>query len=397
MALSRRTFLSSSAAIALALAARPNIAGADGDQSLRFEPLLAPDANGLALPPGFTSRVVARSGQPVANSSYRWPIFPDGGACFETNDGGWYYVANSEHPAVGEGGVGAIRFDRHGEILRARSILTGTTNNCAGGPTPWRTWLSCEEISTGLVWECDPRGRFAGVARPALGTFKHEAVAVDSTRRRLYLTEDEPDGRLYRFTARHHGDLRSGLLEAARVDGKAVTWIEIPDPAATAQPTRLQVPETTPFQGGEGIWWTDGAITFVTKRDHKVWRLDTERECISVLHDALAPGSNGVLGEPDNVTVTDRGDVFITEDQGTDQQVVLVTRKGKVLPVLQLAGHPGSELSGIAFSPSGRRMYISSQRGTDGGPGLGITYEVSGPFRGRQDDQWDSPHRRDHD
>ena len=98
----------------------------------------APDANGLRLPAGFTSRVVARSGvQPVATSSYIWHAAPDGGACFPTEeDGGWIYVSNSEMWFTG-GGVGALQFSAAGEIVAARQLLTGTSGNCAGGVTPW--------------------------------------------------------------------------------------------------------------------------------------------------------------------------------------------------------------------------------------------------------------------
>ena len=383
MSMTRRSFLTSTAAVAVAMGAKPALAGAHTDRGRsRFGALGAPDANGIMLPPGFRSRVVARALQPVAGTSHEWHFFPDGGACFPTRHGGWTYVSNSESLGTGDGGAGAIEFDRHGRIVAARSILTGSDHNCAGGPTPWGTWLSCEERSGGRVFECDPAGRAPGIDRPALGRFSHEAAAVDGDLRRVYLTEDTPDGRLYRFTAERRGDLRSGRLEAAKVDGDRVTWLTIPDPSGATTPTRLQVPETTPFAGGEGIWWLDGAITFVTKRDRRLWRLDTRRNRIAVFYDALADPS--VLGEPDNVTVTDRGDVYVAEDQGADQQVVVITRSGRALPILQLVDQPGSELAGIAFNPRGDRMYISSQRGTDRAPGLGITYEITGPFDATQ-------------
>jgi secreted PhoX family phosphatase len=341
-------------------------------------PLGDPDASGLRVPAGFTARVIARTGTMVAGSSYEWHLLPDGGATFATEDGGWIYVSNAEVPL--RGGVGAIRFSPTGEIRDAYRILDRTDVNCAGGKTPWHTWLSCEEVNTGLVYECDPWGEREAIARPALGVFKHEAVAVDSVRGHLYLTEDESDGRFYRFTPGgmlgDRPDLTSGRLEMAAVDGAgAVTWLEVPDPGRVAGiPTRQQVPASTAFRGGEGIWYHDGAIYFATKSDNRVWRYDVAAEELTVLYDAATAPDPQLTGV-DNLTVSCCGDVLVAEDGGS-MEVVAILPDGELKPLLQVIGQDLSEITGPAFDPSGTRLYFSSQRS----PESGMTWEITGPF-----------------
>jgi len=337
--------------------------------------LREPDAHGIMLPPGFSSRVLARSNQVVPGTTHLWHRDPDGGAVFERGSG-WIYVSNSE---TFPGGVSALEFDRNGRVVAGRPILRDfTLANCAGGAMPWGTWLSCEEWEYGRVWECDPTGAAEAINRPALGVFCHEAVAADPFGQCLYLTEDRPDGCLYRFEPAQWGDLSSGVLTVAVVDGDGnVGWRAVPTPAPPIfeAPTRRQVTGAATFKGGEGIVYHDDHVFFTTKGDNKVWDLDVGRQHLSIRYDA-STATDARLRGVDNIAASADGDLYIAEDGG-NLEIVLVDADARTIPVLRVVGQDRSELTGPAFDPSGTRLYFSSQRGTDG---TGITYEVSGPF-----------------
>jgi Bacterial protein of unknown function (DUF839) len=386
--LRRREFIAGGALAAGALAFSPAflrqaLAAPAGPGDGPYGPLMGPNDNHLMLPAGFSSREIAVGTRPVAG--YPWHIYQDGQACYTSvQPGKWYLVSNSESVSASGAGSSAIRFAPDGTIESAYRILAGTNINCAGGPTPWGTWLSCEEHDEGLVWEADPAGVIPAQPRPALGSFSHEAAAVDRETGHVYLTEDKGDGGFYRFTPVRDTDLSAGRLEVAVVgaDGH-VSWKAVPSPSGGARgPTRGQLPEMTKFEGGEGAWYARGVVYFTTKGDIRVWSYTLSSQKMETLFDrALAADSS--LDAVDNVTVGAAGDVLVCEDGG-NLEVGLITPEKKVSPFLRFPGaeHAGSELCGVVFSPSGKRMYVTSQRAEiTPGAQSGAIYEISGPFR----------------
>ncbi|MGW2675370.1 alkaline phosphatase PhoX [Streptomyces sp. NPDC001436] len=375
-----------------------------------YGPLLPDPAGLLALPAGFSYRVITHSGVTTLDSGESTPSNHDGTAAFEGPRGVTLLVNNHElkgpranwpHPVplaeglvydpAASGGCTVVEVRRGGEVAEWVGIA-GTSTNCAGGATPWSTWLTCEETEDlagkngmtkdhGYVFEVDPHDRRANRGpQPvkAFGRYAHEAVVIDPHQGHAYLTEDAsgPNGLLYRWTPpqgfRHgRGRLRTlapdaGVLAAAKCFDKAgqfvddlsratkagtvygVDWVEVADRDARTLSVRKQfgAGAVTRARKLEGMWWADGGAYFVSSyareespgaaHDGQVWFYDPKRRTVRlvVLIGVNAdPDTEGGFDGPDNITVSPYGGLVIAEDGNGLQHLLGATESGRVYPL----------------------------------------------------------------
>ncbi|MGW3656572.1 alkaline phosphatase PhoX [Streptomyces sp. NPDC005151] len=408
---------------------------------------LAPDPDGLLdLPQGFRYRVLSREGDRLRSGEGRVPSNHDGMAAFTGHRGRVHLVRNHENrvtakipvPTVdgltydpmGKGGCTALELDSRGAVLGERVAIAGTAVNCAGGRTPWNTWLTCEETEDragtngytkdhGFIFEvdgADPR-RTGAVPLTAMGRFQHEAIAIDPNNGIVYETEDafdKPFGLFYRFLPElplgGTGSLRAGgELQAMRVPGvpdlsviqetgasfDRIEWVPVPDPQAAGTPIRFQdfgPKGITHAQKLEGCYWGGSSVYFVSSfaqsaagsaADHfgQVWRYEPKRRRLTLVV-VFGPGTDVQLpGEsPDNICLTSDGGLMVCEDGNGAQHVFGVTRHGEVYAMARGRQNIGTaespewgEFAGVTFAPDGGTMFVNCYT-------PGTTFAVTGPW-----------------
>jgi secreted PhoX family phosphatase len=345
------------------------------------------------------------------------------------------HVAGYVYDEAAPGGTTNIEVDRHGNRVREYVSLAGTHNNCAGGATPWNTWLTCEETESspsgsslrhGYVFEVDPYDQDANrdpKAIKALGRYAHESCVVDPHTSAIYLTEDAtaPNGLLFRFTPPDSalplgkGSLRdlsgtAGTLEAmkASTPGGAhvpdlsvasepgttyrVGWVDVPDRDATTTSVRKQFSDSqiTRSRKLEGMWWADGGAYFVAsfartsdgsaaQHDGQVWFYDPLDSTLELkLCFAYTPADQDSDPDgPDNITVSPYGGVIIAEDGDGKNHLVGSSDSGEVFVFARNELDGDSEFTGPTFSNDKQTLFACVQS-------PGHVFAIQGPFHKRR-------------
>ena len=385
---------------------------------------LRPAGPHLDLPEAFRYVTFGAEGTPMSNGRPT-PAGHDGMAAFPGPRGTVRLVRNHEiggwrepfgpgaYDRLGGGGAVNLIFDPSaGRLLASYPSLTGTVNNCAGGRTPWGSWLSCEETTAGLAHGyAEPHGYCfevpAGGSSPVralplkdMGRFVHEAVCVDPRSGTVYETEDRDTAGLYRFLPRARRTLAAGgRLQMLAVDGRPgydtrrgqppggtlpVRWVDIPDPdPPDAGRNPLAVFEQGLARGGavfarlEGCWWQRGRAVVVSTSGGdagfgQVWEYSPGPGGGRLSLRFESPSAD-VLRHPDNVTATPRGGLLLCEDGVGPDHIRGLTRSGEVFDFARNRFSDG-EFCGATFSPDGRWLFVNVQS-------PGTTFAITGPWR----------------
>jgi uncharacterized protein len=435
MVLSRRRFLRRSAAGILLVGGTDVLRTAA--PSAGYGPLVDDPEGRLALPEGFGYTVVTEAGVTELDSGEPTPRNHDGTGAFAAAGGGTVLVLNHEiregagtelavphldglvYDPGAAGGCTIVTTDAHGGRVSERVGIAGTSTNCAGGVTPWGTWLTCEETEAragergygrdhGYVFEVDPFDRAALVdPRPvkALGRYSHEALAVDPAAGHIYLTEDAsgPNGLVYRWMPppgfqSGRGALgglgaADGVLAAMRCTDEAgkhvedlaratspgttyaVEWVEVPDRDAREESVRKQFDDgrVTRAHKLEGAWWGDGGAYIVSSfsRNHRgqVWFYDARRSTFTLR--LLFTGDDDGCDGPDNISVSPYGGVLLAEDGNGGNHLVGAAEDGTTFRLAR--SEHGSEFTGPVFSADGRVLFANVQV-------PGTMFAITGPW-----------------
>jgi len=459
MKLSRRSFFGKSGSVAMAFAGLRHLAaaGADTRNYRQLDAVLGSDFFAVMdLVPGFSYELVSEVGERMSDGLLV-PGLHDGMGAFPGPDGTTILVRNHElgpeHTAYSPfgpkrqglrkidrsllydsgngkipalGGTTTLVYDTaRRKLVRHFLSLAGTYRNCAGGVTPWGSWITCEEAVEkpgddekdpsdieqphGYNFEV-PAWSEIQLAVPLplkdMGRFRHEAIAVDPKSGIVYQTEDRFDGLFYRFIPKAAGKLaQGGRLQALRLrdrprcdtrnwDGPPVStgsrlateWVDLENIQSPDDDLRYHgyfERGAARFARGEGCWYGKDGIYFCCtnggkKRKGQIFRyvpsaeegLPGEDKNPGTLELFIEPNEGNLVDNCDNGCIAPWGDLIICEDGGSPNHVLGVTPEGKVY---KLARTTISELSGPCFSPDGTTLFVNIQV-------PGVTVAITGPW-----------------
>jgi secreted PhoX family phosphatase len=398
----------------------------------------------LALPDGFDYTVIGRAGARMSDGRATPPAH-DGMAAFsvgrelrlvrnhEINSGAGRAgaaIGSAHYDETAGGGTTTLVIDpKTRQVVRDFVSLGGTLVNCAGGPTPWGSWVSCEETTMGATRFRDAGGvERGGFARPhgycfevaasangpacaaplkAMGRFVHEAVAVDPRTGVVYETEDRLTAGFYRFVPNRKGVLAAGgrlqmlaVKDRPRYDARTglkigtvlpAAWVDIenPDPPE-AEADSLAVYKQGVARGAatfarlEGCWHGHGRIYFTStnggdKMLGQVWEYEPRGAAGGRLRLLYESPSVDALQAPDNLCVSPRGRGLVICEDGDPalrQRVRGISYDGRVFDFAAnlVPGFENREFAGATFSPDGETLFFNVQT-------PGITFAVWGPWR----------------
>ena len=390
------------------------------------------DMGELSLPRGFRFRIISSVGETMSDGNPA-PTSYDGMAAFPGPGNATVLIRNHENRRS-TGDTGEIdvivpadkRYDPDPDfnagntklmvtpdrrVIRSFAVLGGTTTNCAGGPMPWGSWITCEEVFQdgerphGFVFEVDSRatGPVDPVPIREAGRFVHEAVAWLGGV--LYLTEDiRGDAAMYRFLPNRQpsapGDLAAsgGTLQALVITGMPavdtnvgfpvgepfdIEWVTIdePDPPSNTVRQEAHSKGAALFNRPEGSWAANGRVYFDctegggTPGFGQVWEVDPVAQQITLIFESPGPEQ---LKNPDNLTVAPTGDLLLCEDSDPPQFIRGLTPDGHIFDFAR-ANRNETEFAGATFSPDGRTLFVN-QFG-NGDPA--VTYAIWGPWHRR--------------
>jgi uncharacterized protein len=374
-----------------------------------FGPLV-PDPNGiLDLPRGFRYEIISKEGDLMTDGT-KIPGAFDGMAAFEGPNNTTVLVRNhelSEGPAFGRnpynanarGGTTALVVGPNRKVSKEYVTSSGTIRNCAGGATPWGTWLTCEETRTathGYVFEVDPQQPENDLSRTPIkemGRFAHEACAIDPSTGYVYLTEDSSPSYLYRFIpndlSQKPGSLqKGGKLYAAAIEAVTdpsastfktgqtfkIVWKELDPHLCREDAKKHGCIEFSRLEGAffqEGVFWFDDTSAG-DKKLGRVYRYIPHTNTLELFYEG---NDAREMEYPDNICMTPWGDLWYAEDGSGQDRLMGITPEGKVYP-FAANRQSGSELCGPTFSPDGNTLFVNIQD-------PGQTFAIWGPFQRR--------------